>query len=125
MNLLLDTHVLLWWLSDDQRLGERARGLIADPENTVYLSAVVLWEIRIKEAIGKLDLPADFRTAVDSQGFTELPLTLDHTDALAELPLHHGDPFDRMLIAQARSEDLTVLTADHSFRKYEVPVASV
>lgn len=122
MNLLLDTHVLLWWLSDDRRLGDRARELIADPDTTVYLSAVVMWEIRIKQAIGTLDIPADFRAVVNAQGFTELPLTIDHTEALARLPMHHRDPFDRMLIAQARSERLTVITADDSFRAYEAPV---
>jgi PIN domain nuclease of toxin-antitoxin system len=122
MNLLLDTHVLLWWLSDDRRLGDRARELIADPDTTVYLSAVVMWEIRIKQAIGTLDIPADFRAVVNAQGFTELPLTIDHTEALAALPMHHRDPFDRMLIAQARSERLTVITADDSFRAYEAPV---
>ena len=121
MNLLLDTHVLLWWLGDDPRLGARARGSIADPDTTVYLSAVVMWEVRIKQAIGKLDVPPDLRTVVDAQGFTELPLTIDHTDALTELPMHHRDPFDRMLIAQARSEALTVVTADERFRAYEVP----
>lgn len=124
MNLLLDTHVLLWWLDDNPRLGDRSRGLIADPENAVYLSAVVLWEIRIKQAIGKLDVPPDLRMVVDSQDFTELPLTIDHTDALAELPMHQHDPFDRMLVAQARSEGLTLLTADDSFRCYDVPVVS-
>lgn len=122
MNLLLDTHVLLWWLRDDPRLGVRARDVIADPGTTVYLSPVVMWEIRIKQAIGKLDVPLDFRAVVDAQGFTELPLTIDHTDALDALPMHHRDPFDRMLIAQARSEGLTLITADDSFRTYEVPV---
>jgi len=122
MNLLLDTHVLLWWLADDPRLGDRARDLIADPDNAVYLSAVVTWEIRIKQSIGKLDIPTDFRPVVDAQGFTGLPLTIDHTDALAALPMHHRDPFDRMLVAQARSEGLTVLTADASFRSYDVGV---
>lgn len=122
MNVLLDTHVLLWWLSDDPRLGARARELIADPDTTVYLSAVVMWEIRIKQAIGKLAVARDFRTVVDTQGFTELPLTINHTEALAQLPMHHRDPFDRMLIAQARSERLTVVTADESLCAYEVSV---
>ncbi len=102
--------------------GDRAHELIADPDTTVYVSAVVMWEIRIKQAIGTLDVPPGLRSVVGAQGFTELPLTIDHTEALARLPMHHRDPFDRMLIAQARSERLTVLTADDSFRAYEAPV---
>lgn len=122
MNLLLDTHALLWWLADDSALPASARELITDPDSTVYLSAVVMWEIRIKQAIGKLIIPEDFRRVVDDQGFTELPVTIDHTDALAALPMHHRDPFDRLLIAQAVAEGLTIVSVDESLRQYQVPV---
>ena len=122
MNLLLDTHVLLWWLGDDSRLGGRARELIADPANTVYLSAVVMWEIRIKQGIGKLEVPVDFPAVVMAQGFTELAVTIEHTESLAGLPMNHRDPFDRMLVAQARAENLAVISGDEIFGTYDVTV---
>ena len=120
MNLLLDTHALLWWLDDHPSLSERAREVIADPDNTVYLSAIVIWEIRIKQAIGKLSLPDDFRKVLDEQQFTNLPITLDHAHALEALPLIHRDPFDRMLIVQAHVEGFTIVTHDGSFPSYGV-----
>jgi PIN domain nuclease of toxin-antitoxin system len=122
VNLLLDTHPLLWWLDDHPSLAARAREMISDPSNVVYLSAVVMWEARIKAALGKLDIPDDFRRVVDRQGFVELVLTIDHADTLAALPFHHRGPFDRMLIAQAMFEGLSVVTADRAFRSYDVHV---
>ncbi len=122
MNLLLDTHTVLWWLDDDSTLAQPARNAIADPENTVFLSAVVVWEIRIKEAIGKLELPPDFRSVLDEQPFMHLPVTVEHAHAVAELPPIHRDPFDRMLAAQARSERMIVATRDAVFADYGVGV---
>ncbi len=122
MRLLLDTHTLLWWLDDHPSLSARARETISAPSNVVYLSAVVMWEVRIKAALGKLDIPDDFRRVVDQQGFVKLVLTIDHADALAALPFHHRDPFDRMLIAQAVFEGFSVVTADGAFRSYDVHV---
>jgi len=122
LNLLLDTHCLLWWLAADPRLSDAARAAIAEPEHTTFLSAVVLWEIRIKQALGKLDLPEGFREAVDEQRFAELPITLDHADAVGALPLHHRDPFDRMLVVQAQLSGLTIVTQDERIHAYDVAV---
>jgi PIN domain nuclease of toxin-antitoxin system len=122
VNLLLDTHTVLWWLSDDPALSETARAAIADPENTVFLSAVVVWEIRIKQGIGKLDLPDDFGEVLDKQRFGELPVTVDHAHTIGELPAVHRDPFDRMLVAQAMVERMVIVTRDKSIADYDVDV---
>ena len=122
MNLLLDTHTVLWWLSDDPALSETARVAIADPENTVFLSAVVVWEIRIKQSIGKLDLPDDFGEVLDAQRFAELAVTVDHAHTIAELPAAHRDPFVRMLVAQAMVEHMVIVTRDRSIADYDVEV---
>jgi len=122
VNLLLDTHALLWWLDDNPTLSEGARAAISDPDNTVFLSTVVIWEIRIKQGIGKLELPDDFREALDGEGFTELPVTTEHAHGLAELPSVHRDPFDRMLVAQARIEGMTIVSRDPLIVEYGVSV---
>lgn len=122
MNLLLDTHALLWWLDDNQTLSVEARDAIADGRNMVFVSAVVIWEIRIKQALGKLQLPPDFREILDGQAFDELSLTVDHAHRLAELPPHHRDPFDRMLVAQALAERLTIVTRDPDIARYPVRI---
>ena len=122
MNLLLDTHAVLWWLSDDPTLSEAARVAISDPENTVYLSAVVIWEMRIKQGIGKLDLPDDFEEVVDGQAFSKLPVTVDHANAIVRLPAIHRDPFDRMLVAQAVVEEMTIVTRDRNIAEYGIDV---
>ena len=122
MNLLLDTHALLWWLDDNPTLSEKAREAISDGGNLVFVSAAVIWEIRIKQALGKLEIPSDFREAINSQAFEMLPITADHTHLIEELPQHHRDPFDRMLIAQAKFEGLTIVTRDKNFNKYNVPI---
>jgi len=120
MNLLLDTHALLWWLDDDPTLSAEARDAIADGRNLVFVSAVVIWEVRIKQSLGKLQLPSNFREVLDSQAFDELPLTVDHAHRLAELPPLHRDPFDRMLVAQAMAERLTIVTRDPDIARYPV-----
>ena len=120
MNLLLDTHVLLWWLADDPGLSERQRSAIADPANVVYVSAASAWEIAIKKALGKLIAPDDLRAALVASELEQLPVTVAHAEAVGGLPPHHRDPFDRMLIAQAGVEDLTVVTGDPVFAQYEV-----
>ncbi len=122
MNLLLDTHALLWWLDDHPSLSEGARSAIADGSNPVFVSAVVVWEIRIKQGLGKLKLPRGFREVLDSQPFEDLPITTEHAHRVARLPLHHRDPFDRMLVAQAMTERLTIVTRDPNIARYSVRI---
>ena len=118
MKLLLDTHILLWWLAGHPSLSEAARRLIADQENAVFVSAVTLWEIWLKESLGKLTLPDDFETRLAEEAFESLPLLPEHTRELSRMPWHHRDPFDRMLIAQAQVAGLRLLTADEAAGLY-------
>ncbi len=118
--ILLDTHVLLWWLSNDPRLGTNARGYIRDPANKVYVSAATNWEISIKRSLGKLTAPDNFDGIIAEKGFTKLSITHFHGDQAGALPPHHNDPFDRMLIAQAQSEGLEIITKDGFFPLYAV-----
>ncbi|MBI3891767.1 MAG: type II toxin-antitoxin system VapC family toxin [Candidatus Wallbacteria bacterium] len=120
MRLLLDTHILLWWLDDSSKLSDQARALISDASNVVVVSAASVWEIRVKESLGKLHLPASFAEALDKEPFERLPVTLEHAHRLKGLPPHHRDPFDRMLIVQAQCEYLTLVTADEILRQYDV-----
>lgn len=122
MNLLLDTHSLLWWLNDDPTLSDDARSAIADPENTAFLSAVVVWEIRIKQRIGKLHLADNFGEILADQRFPELAVTVCHSDAIRMLPLIHRDPFDRLLVAQATVENMRIVTRDPFIAKYEIDI---
>lgn len=120
MRLLADTPVLLWWLADDPSLPGAHRRIIADVRNTVLVSAVSIAEMAIKASSGKLTVPDEVIRDIHSSGFDELPLTAAHAAELRYLPMHHRDPFDRMLIAQARVERIPVLTADASFSRYDV-----
>ncbi len=122
MNIFLDTHVLLWWLDDSPLLSEKERSAIANSDNLVVLSSVVIWEIRIKQALGKLVITPKFYDVIKNEGFEMLSITPDHAYAVGELPMHHRDPFDRMIVAQARLEGLTVATHDAVFKKYGVSV---
>jgi PIN domain nuclease of toxin-antitoxin system len=122
MNLLLDTHVLLWWLDANPTLSEKAKSTIADGNNLVFVSAAVIWEIRIKQALGKLEIPSNFRQVLDRQPFEMLSITAEHAHAVGDLPTHHRDPFDRMLIAQATIEHLTMVTRDTIIKEYKIPV---
>ncbi len=122
MRLLLDTHALIWWLAVSPRLGPVARAAVDDPASEVHVSAVSASEIGIKKAIGKLASPDDLEHQVSVNGFIELGLTIKHGLALGALPRHHGDPFDRMLIAQALVEGLTFVTADRVIAEYDVPI---
>lgn len=121
MRLLLDTHALLWWLADAE-LAPQAREKIADPANTVAVSAVSAWEISIKKALGKLSAPGDLLEQVQASDFSPLPIAIDHALAAGQLPRHHEDPFDRMLIAQAQLEQMTIVTRDKRFADYDVAV---
>ena len=119
MRLLLDTHALLWWLADEG-LNAQAREAIADPANLVAVSAASAWEISIKKALGKLAVPDDLEQQVRTGGFAPLPISIAHGIAAGRLPRHHEDPFDRMLIAQALAEGLTIVTRDKHFEDYGV-----
>ncbi len=119
MRLLLDTHALLWWLADEG-LTTEARDAIADPANLVAVSAASAWEISIKKALGKLAAPDDLEQQVQTGGFLPLPISIAHGVAAGQLPYHHEDPFDRMLIAQAHIEGLTIVTRDKRFDVYGV-----
>ena len=118
--LLLDTHALLWWLSEPQRLNGRAYRAIADAVNEVCVSAVSGWEIAVKRALGKLQAPEDLETSIREQGFTPLSLTFFHAEQAGALPPHHGDPFDRMLVAQAQAEALILVTRDARIPLYGI-----
>ena len=112
MRLLLDTHIVLWWLLADKQLPLLARKLVSDRGNTIFVSAVSIWEIRLKESLGKLSVPADFELRLNAESFEALPLTAKHAHGAGTPPWHHRDPFDRMLVAQAQVEKLQLLTAD-------------
>ena len=118
MKLLIDTHLLLWWLGKNPSLPWVAEDLIADPENSVFVSAVSLWEIRLKQSLGKLEAPVDFDARLAGEAFESLPLTGAQTSGIGELPWHHRDPFDRMLVSQAKREGLVFLTADAGLGAY-------
>lgn len=121
MTLLVDTHVLLWWLADSDRLGPSARNMIATTQRVV-VSVVSAVEIAVKASAGKLEAPTDLSDQLAVQGFEVLPLTLGHAMAITTLPMHHRDPFDRMLVAQAMVEKLPVLTADARLGDYDVQI---
>ncbi|MGK0173357.1 MAG: PIN domain nuclease of toxin-antitoxin system [Gammaproteobacteria bacterium] len=122
MEILLDTHMLLWWLGDDARLSTKARALIADPANVIIVSAATAWEVNIKQALGKLTIDGNLEQAVGEQGFAMLPITFPHAAETLTLPAIHRDPFDRMLIAQARVESLPLLTVDAHILRYPANV---
>ena len=119
--LLLDTHVFLWWRANDRLWQEPARSAIAEAD-VVFVSAATAWEAAIKASLGRLDLPDSIESGVENSGFEKLLISFSHAEAAAALPSHHGDPFDRMLIAQAVSEDLTLVTHDRRLEAYEVSI---
>lgn len=120
--ILLDTHTLIWWLSGDQQLGPISRGYIEDADNTIYVSAATTWEMSIKRQLGKLKTPKDIDSILENEGFSKLPISIFHSEQAGDLPLHHKDPFDRMLIAQAQAEGLQIITKDEHFPAYGVKI---
>jgi PIN domain nuclease of toxin-antitoxin system len=108
----------LWWLANDSALSKTARDLIRNPENVVFVSAVSHWEIWLKQSLGKLRIPEEFERRLADESFESLPLTAVQAREVARLPWHHRDPFDRILIAQAKAENLVLLTADSAARAY-------
>lgn len=118
--LLLDTHALIWWLSDVAELADGARARIADPRNEIFVSAITGWEIAVKRAKGKITAPRNLAALVEERGFIHLPLTFHHAEQAGDLPMHHRDPFDRFLIAQAQAEGLVIVTRDARIPIYGV-----
>jgi PIN domain nuclease of toxin-antitoxin system len=119
VRFLLDTHILIWWLADDRKLAKNARAIIANPDNDVLVSAVSLWEISIKAALGRLEVELDdLEHNVADSGFRSLPINSRHALTAGRLPAIHRDPFDRMLIAQASVEELRVVSHDRVFERY-------
>lgn len=126
MKILLDTHAFIWWDSDISQLSPTALQLCQNPANTLLLSAASVWEMQIKQQLGKLKLKLPLREIVQTQqesnGIVVLPVQLAHVLLLEQLPLHHRDPFDRLLIAQANAEQAALLSCDSIFQKYQVNI---
>jgi PIN domain nuclease of toxin-antitoxin system len=128
MNLLLDTHLLLWAAGVPDRLSKKARNLLLDPSNQLLFSSASLWEIGIKRSLGRSDFVVDprrFWRLLLVHGYREIVVSSEHALVASELPVHHKDPFDRILVAQARVESVTLLTADKVVAKYGQPVVKV
>ena len=122
MRLLIDSHALLWWFEASAALTATARAAMGAPANEVLISTAALWELTIKEASGKLALPADLETMVAGEGFSVLPINFDHLRRFGALPRLRGDPFDRMMIAQALDEGIPIATCDRAFASYGVQI---
>jgi PIN domain nuclease of toxin-antitoxin system len=124
LSLLLDTHVILWWLADDPSLSDELKARL-DTEPQAYVSSATIWEVAIKQAAGKIVGPADLPERIRRSGFRELAINFEHAMVAERLPLIHRDPFDRMLVAQAQCEDLTLVTGDPHCQKYDVAILAV
>lgn len=122
MSFLLDTHILLWFLENDSKLSTQVREVIINPKNIIFVSAISAWEISIKQSLGKLIAPNNLEEALRFSRLEVLAMKLAHAIKVSDLPMHHKDPFDRMLIAQALVEGLTIITVDHKFKLYDVPL---
>ncbi|MDP2711380.1 MAG: type II toxin-antitoxin system VapC family toxin [Solirubrobacteraceae bacterium] len=122
MRLLLDTHAALWWLTDDARLSRTVIDHLRDGSNQSLLSAAAVWEVAIKRSLGKLDAPDGFASQLLEGGMLPLAVSLQHAEAVGDLPRHHGDPFDRLLVAQAIVEGATLVSADEALAAYDVAI---
>lgn len=120
MQLLLDTHTLIWWLTNNPTLAVQAKKAIADPDNLVFVSAASAWEIAIKKSLGKLQAPDDLAEQIKAKNFIPLAISIEHAVMVEQLPTHHQDPFDRILIAQGMYEQLVIVTRDRKFDLYKV-----
>jgi PIN domain nuclease of toxin-antitoxin system len=118
VNILLDTHIFIWWNDSPDKITKKARHVIEDQSNTIYISAVVIWEMTVKAMLGKLDSPDDPLAIAVQEGFVPLPITAEHALKLKTLESYHSDPFDRLLIAQAKHEGFTLLTHDKTVMSY-------
>lgn len=117
---LLDTQIFIWWMKQDKRIKKEISSILKDPQNQIFLSVATVLEIVIKKTTGKLKVPHDWKQTLKKSNFLLLPISLEQAYKLEDLPLHHRDPFDRMLIAQAKSENATLITGDEKIWKYEV-----
>lgn len=122
MRLLLDTHILIWWLTNEPTLSVEAKAVISEPKNLVFVSSASAWEIAIKKSLGKLQAPDDLAEQIEQKKFTPLAITINHALTVEKLPYHHQDPFDRILIAQAICEKLTIITRDRKFNTYDITI---
>jgi PIN domain nuclease of toxin-antitoxin system len=122
LKLLLDTHAALWWLADDDRIGDDVARHITDDSNQVLISAVVVWEVAIKRSLGKLEAPEAVGQTLIEAGAQPLPVTIEHAAAVERLPWIHWDPFDRLLVAQALSEDAAIVSRDEPLSQYGVSI---
>lgn len=120
MHYLLDTHVILWWLDNPQNIAPRARNIIADKNNEMFISSVSIWEMAIKSDLNKINIPINILTVLKTEGFRSLELTTEVSLSILNLPKIHSDPFDRMLIAQAKFNDLILITKDKIITKYPI-----
>ncbi|MFP3943258.1 MAG: type II toxin-antitoxin system VapC family toxin [Alphaproteobacteria bacterium] len=125
MRVLLDTHVMIWWLEGHSRLPVHVRDIVNDRNNEIHFSIASVWEIAIKTSLGKLHTPGDLPEQMAANEIRPLPISMDHARQTTTLPFHHRDPFDRMLIAQARTEGLTLITADARISDYDVRLLMV
>jgi PIN domain nuclease of toxin-antitoxin system len=121
VKILVDTHILLWWLQDDPKLSTRGKRELGDGENELYISCVSLWEMSIKRALGKLHVPDILMQVVANNNIGIIPVDVEHVASFANVPPLHSDPFDRMLVAQAITEGLTIMTHDKQITNYSVP----
>ncbi|MEX2553053.1 MAG: type II toxin-antitoxin system VapC family toxin [Actinomycetota bacterium] len=123
MRVLIDSHIYVWWLTDEESLSQKARKVISDARATVHVSAASIWELAIQIQLGRLKVNAvDLVEEIGASGFVELPIASAHAQRAATLPMHHKDPFDRMLVAQAEQEQLVLITEDEALAAYGVPV---
>jgi PIN domain nuclease of toxin-antitoxin system len=123
MTILLDTHTLIWWLEGSKNLSKKALTILSNPKETIFVSAAVAWEIAIKVNLGKIEsfFPVtDIPTEIETEGFRELSIAMDHAIRAGSLPLHHRDPFDRLLVAQSQILDAPILSADRVFDTYKI-----
>lgn len=120
MKYLLDTHIILWWLTEPNKIANKARKIICDKKENIFISSASFWEMAIKKSIGKLILPGNIIEILSGEGFEILPITAKESLSVADLPLIHADPFDRMLIIQAKLNDLVLITCDEKIINYPV-----
>lgn len=120
MNYLLDTHVVLWWLTEPKNIATKARNIIANKEENIYVSSASLWEMAIKKGVGRLKFPSNLLEIITGEGFNIIPINASESLSVADLPLIHHDPFGRMLVMQAKLNDMILITRDETIMKYPV-----